>query len=76
MRALLVLTVTMMAVGCAGIRSRGTWAGRSNADTAIVGAAIAIAIAIEGDESDELWCDDDVADPPHTCPAKTGGTRK
>jgi hypothetical protein len=78
MRASLILAVASAVAGCSHYRPRagGVPIGNSATEIVIVTTAFALAVAIEGDEPARLWCDDDMADPPHTCPAKIGGTRE
>jgi len=62
----------LLLAGCASVRARGTWAGDTHAGTLITAAAIAVGIAVEGDEQSRTpLCDDN--DPPHTCPGTTPG---
>jgi hypothetical protein len=74
MRAALLLIAAIAFAGCAHGRSMPV--GRSAAEIIIVVGAYAIAGAIEESESESIWCEEDVVDPPHTCPAVSGPTQR
>jgi hypothetical protein len=67
------LGILLLAVaGCASVRAHGTWAGDTHVGTLITAAAIAVGVAVEGDDQSRTpFCDDN--DPPHTCPGTTPG---
>ena len=76
MRAWLILVFAMIVTGCSHYRPQGgVPIGNSAAEIVIVTTAFALAVAIEGDDRADVWCNDDVVDPPHTCPAQSGPTR-
>jgi hypothetical protein len=76
MRAWPILVLAMIVSGCSHYRPLGgVPIGNSAAEIVIVTTAFAVAVAVEGDEGADVWCEDDSIDPPHTCPAKSGPTR-
>jgi hypothetical protein len=75
MRPLLLLALVIAVTGCSHYRPRGgVPIGNSAAEIVIVTTAFALAVAAEGDERADLWCEDDSVDPPHTCPATSRPT--
>ena len=70
---MLIIPLFILA-SCATVRARGTWAADSEVGTILTAAAIVVTEAAEV-PVDGPWCDGDVPDPPHTCPAQVQDPR-
>jgi len=56
------------------VRADGTWAGNREVETILTAAKIVVEVATEV-PVEGPWCDGDVPDPPHTCPAQVQDPR-
>ena len=67
--ARLLIIPLLILTGCATVRADGTWAGNREVETILTAAKIVVEVATEV-PVEGPWCDGDVPDPPHTCPAQ------